>query len=479
MSFVSPEFLVFFVIITTLYFLLPFRWRWLFLLIVSYIFYGYWNPIYTVLMASVTLVSFGSGWWLGHLTNPTRRRVVLSLSLVATFSGLFIFKYLMFFNQSAAALFNAAGWTYPNIALDILLPVGISFYTFQAVGYIIDVYRRDLPVEPHLGMYALYISFFPQLVAGPIERAGNILPQFREQFRFDEARVVEGLRLILWGVFKKVVIADRLALYVNGVYNDANDYAGLPLIVATIFFAFQIYCDFSAYSDIAIGVAKVMGFNLMENFRQPYLSLSVHEFWRRWHISLSSWFRDYLYIPLGGSRVAFGRVLLNLFIVFVVSGLWHGANWTFVIWGALHGVYVVAESLIARWGGRWTLPAVFRWAIMISLVCFAWIFFRANSLDDANYVVANLFNFTTESEGLLDPFSDALFPAEWELAISAALIGVLLLHDWVDARWGLLPTLRRSPLLIRWAWYYGLAFGIALSLWIYVTGTEEFIYFQF
>ena len=238
-----------------------------------------------------------------------------------------------------------------------MLPVGISFYTFQSMAYTIDVYRGVVEPEKHLGIMATFVAFFPQLVAGPIERAPHMLPQFRQRMSFDQARTVEGLRLILWGAFKKIVIADRLAIYVNTVYNAPRHYSGLPLIAATIFFAFQIYCDFSAYSDIAIGAAKILGFDLMENFRQPYFSKSVREFWGRWHISLSTWFRDYLYIPLGGNRVTFTRHLLNLMIVFVVSGLWHGASWTFVIWGALHGLYIVGRNDPAPRNTSFRLPA--------------------------------------------------------------------------------------------------------------------------
>jgi D-alanyl-lipoteichoic acid acyltransferase DltB (MBOAT superfamily) len=479
MSFVSPQFLIFFVIIVTLYFVIPYRRRWVFLLIASYVFYGNWNANYVLLIAFTTAVSYGAARWMGRAQNQSSRKIALILSLIANLSVLFIFKYFNFFNESAAVIFQGFNLDYGISSLEFLLPVGISFYTFQAMAYTIDVYRGDMQPERNPGIYALYIAFFPQLVAGPIERARNMLPQFRQSFNFDEARVVAGLRLILWGVFKKVVIADRLAIYVNEVYSDVDEYSGVVLLIATLFFAIQIYCDFSGYSDIAIGAAQVMGFRLMQNFRQPYLSRSVREFWRRWHISLSTWFRDYVYISLGGNRVSFGRMLVNLLIVFLVSGLWHGAAWTFVIWGALHGGYVVAEVLFSRLKNPPNIPGFIRLIVTFALVCFAWIFFRASSFDDALYVVANLFNFADGLEDFARPFNAGLFPAQWEFTISVALIAILLLTDWLDAKWNFIESLGQIPAVARWTIYYVLAFGISVSLWIYVSGTADFIYFQF
>jgi D-alanyl-lipoteichoic acid acyltransferase DltB (MBOAT superfamily) len=320
-----------------------------------------------------------------------------------------------------------------------------------------------------------------------------MLPQYRRVIHFDDERTVEGLRRILWGFFKKVVIADRLAIYVNAVYNSPQEYSGFPLLVATIFFAFQVYCDFSAYTDIAIGVARIMGFDLMENFRQPFFARSVREFWARWHISLSTWFRDYLYIPLGGSRVPFPRQLLNLFIVFLVSGLWHGASWTFIIWGGLHGLYVVAEALWAHLrqpatgseaaphqasqtiSQRWLHPLQIGGTF--ALVCFAFIFFRANSFSDAAHIVSHLFAFG-QPGGLTDPFVAGLLSSQLEFVLSFGLIGLLLTVDALDARYGLNNLFHLSPTALRWVVYYCVGAAILFS-GLYGSGAQEFIYFQF
>jgi D-alanyl-lipoteichoic acid acyltransferase DltB (MBOAT superfamily) len=338
MLFTSLEFLIFFPIVVALYFGCPYRYRWLLLLAANYYFYAAWKLEYIFLLLASTLISYITAILMVKPENQAKRTGLLVIGLIANLGILFAFKYFNFVNDSLRIAFNQFNLIYNVPMFQALLPVGISFYTFQSLGYTIDVYRGKLEPERHLGRFALFVSFFPQLLAGPIERASNMLPQFYEKFDFDEARVSSGLRLILWGLFKKIVIADRLGLYVNAVYNSPSDWEGWPVFLATYFFAFQIYCDFSGYSDIAIGAARVMGFNLMENFRRPYFAQSPSEFWRRWHISLSSWFRDYLYIPLGGSRVSVPRWYLNLMIVFLVSGLWHGAAWTFVIWGGLHGL---------------------------------------------------------------------------------------------------------------------------------------------
>ena len=337
MLFNSFAFLIFFPIISILYFIIPHKYRWFFLLTASYYFYMNWKPGYALLIFTSTLVTWLCGLMVEKSEIKRNKKVFLILSLLINFGILFVFKYFNFINESVYVLLEKykIRWTIPN--LDILLPVGISFYTFQAVGYTIDVYRGDLKAEKNLGIYALFVSFFPQLVAGPIERAKNLLPQFHEKHFPDPDRINIGLKQMIWGYFIKIVVADRLALYINAVYNNVNAHNGTTLLIATIFFSFQIYCDFAGYSNIAIGAAKIMGFDLMTNFTRPYFSSNIHEFWQRWHISLSTWFRDYLYIPLGGNRVGKFRNYVNILITFVVSGLWHGANWTFVIWGALHG----------------------------------------------------------------------------------------------------------------------------------------------
>jgi alginate O-acetyltransferase complex protein AlgI len=326
----------------------------------------------------------------------SKRKAWLMLSLIVNLGALFLFKYLNFFADSTRAIFEQFNIFYNSPAFNILLPVGISFYTFQTLSYTIDVYRGSMKAEKDYALFALYVSFFPQLVAGPIERATNLLPQLSKFNKFDYQRIASGLRLMLWGMLKKVVVADRLAIYVNQVYNNVDDYSGLPLLFATVFFAFQIYADFSGYSDIAIGGARVMGVDLMTNFKRPYLSRSIKEFWARWHISLSTWFRDYLYIPLGGNRVVKWRWYYNLFITFLISGLWHGANWTFVIWGALHGTYLIAEIFIKNKQFTAEIPFkvkhVFRVVVTFAFVLVSWVFFRANSIQDVGYIMTNVWD---------------------------------------------------------------------------------------
>jgi alginate O-acetyltransferase complex protein AlgI len=477
MSFISFQFAAFFLVTAIIYFAMPPRYRWLVLLAASYLFYALSDARALPLLLLSTVVSFAAGLAIERIPSHRQRRLIVAVSIMFNLLVLLVFKYLNFFAGSVAGLIGQ-GYT----ALEVLLPLGISFYTFQCMAYPVDIYRGTLPAERHFGIFAAYIAFFPKLVAGPIERAAHLLPQFHASVAFDEARVVSALRLILWGVFKKVAIADRLAIYVNAVYAEPERYHGWPMIAAVIFFAFQIYCDFSAYTDIARGIAGILGFDLLENFCQPYLSRSVREFWRRWHMSLSTWFRDYLYIPLGGSRVLFPQILLNLMIVFIVSGLWHGASWTFVVWGALHGGYVVLETIAAR-----ALPpsrlrgftVPLQILLTFTLVCFAWIFFRAPTLDAALYVIAHLFDFTQGTENLMRPFSEALFPQEWEFAIALALLVILIISDWLDARWGIITVIEQRRALVRWVVYYGMALLIAVSLWLTITATQDFIYRQF
>lgn len=490
MLFNSVEFLIFFPVVVTLYFLCPQRYRWVLLLAASYLFYAAWRFDYVLLLLFSTVVDFYAARAMGQVSEQRARRKYLVLSLVVNLGLLFIFKYFNFFNDSVAGLFSLFHIEYQWGGLDVLLPVGISFYTFQSLSYIFDVYRGKLAPEQHLGIFALYVAFFPQLVAGPIERATHMLPQFHFQQFFNEARVNSGLRLMLWGMFKKVVIADRLAVYVNQVYNHPTDYSGWPLLLATYFFAFQIYCDFSGYSDLAIGAARVLGFDLMENFRQPYVAHSVAGFWRRWHISLSTWFRDYLYIPLGGNRVTPWRWYLNLTIVFLVSGLWHGAKWTFVVWGALHAFYILMEIWLGRaalWGLRRAgrdrqslLPDWLKIVLTFHLILFSWIFFRANSLSDALLIVQNLWQLgnVAVTEALFAPWRDAgVVDAGMEMTLAVGLIFVLELIQWFERY---ITTVEYSfignPRWLRWLTYVAMPIAIA-NLGVAID--TPFIYFQF
>lgn len=370
------------------------------LLVASCYFYMYFIPVYILILFVTILIDYGAGILLEDTTDAKRKKFYLGCSIVANVGVLAIFKYYNFFLDN---LNDASGWLSGNPTalryLGIALPIGLSFHTFQAMSYTFEVYYNRQKAERHFGIYALYVMFYPQLVAGPIERPQNVLHQFHEKKYFNYTRVAEGLQMMLWGFFKKIVIADNLSGMVNHAYDDPASQSGLTLLIASYFFAFQIYCDFSGYSDIAIGAARVMGFNLMENFRTPYLAKSIKEFWSRWHISLSTWFRDYLYIPLGGNRVAKWRYIFNLFLVFMISGIWHGANWTYVIWGGLHGLYLVLAIFKDDWCNRKGLTTRLensKWIgftnkmFTFHLALFAWIFFRAVSVSDSFTIIKNI-----------------------------------------------------------------------------------------
>ena len=400
-------------------------------------------------------------------------------SLFTNLGLLFFFKYFNFFGGAINGIFDRFNIFYDIPAYNFLLPVGISFYTFQTLSYTIDIYKRKQEPEYHFGRFALFVSFFPQLVAGPIERSVNLLPQFRKEIDFDYERVKNGVMLMGWGFFKKIVIADRLAEYVNIVYNNPADFEGIPNIIATFFFTFQIYCDFSGYSDIAIGAAMIMGYRLMTNFRRPYFSMNIREFWSRWHISLSTWFRDYVYIPLGGNRVVKWRWYYNLFITFLVSGLWHGANWTFVIWGAIHGFYLIFaiwtekyREGFNRWIGLQKYPALYKFVqvfVTFVLVYVSWIFFRANNVSEALFILKNHFLFGGDQVV-------NLFKIRADFAISFIAIGVLILIDFMEERFELFIRLNKLPRVQKWAM---VAVFVCVLFVFAVWNETDFLYFQF
>jgi D-alanyl-lipoteichoic acid acyltransferase DltB (MBOAT superfamily) len=484
MLFNSLHFLIFFPLVVIGYFLIPKRYRWTLLLAASYYFYMSWKPAYLLLILFSTLVDYFAAIKMEESTQPKRRRLFLWMSLGSNLGLLFLFKYFGFFEQTLHALLGLVDVSYPTSTLDLLLPVGISFYTFQTLSYTIDVYQGRKKAERHLGIFALYVSFFPQLVAGPIERSERLLPQFKDQHitkDFDYQRISSGLQLMAWGLFKKVVIADRLAGYVNEVYGHPEAYAGLSVILATVFFAFQIYCDFSGYSDIAIGAAQVLGFDLMKNFDRPYFAKSIAEFWRRWHISLSTWFRDYVYINMGGNRVVKWRWYYNLMITFLVSGLWHGANWTFVIWGALHGAFLIVSIMTAQirqqithWTrlDRWiSIQKAFQVGVTFTLVCIGWVFFRADTLGDA----LTLLQQATQIKGGGLSIAVAQF-GRAKILFSLLLIGLLTGIHWLHRGKNLRAWFRQKPTYFRWAFYQLLILSILL---FGVFEKQEFIYFQF
>lgn len=400
MSFNSIEFLIFLPIVIVLYWLVPKKVRWVLLLLASYFFYMYWNPMLIVLILFTTLVSYSSGILMDKYKDNKKLKLTLMITtLVVCLGTLFFFKYFNFVAESVTNLINVfSKGDAKGVTLSLILPVGISFYTFQTLSYVIDVYKGKISSEKHLGYYALFVVYFPQLVAGPIERPDVLLPQLKEEHKINSSDLSLGIRIMLVGFIKKVVIADGVALFVESVYGNLPGAFGEGVLIATLLFAIQIYCDFSGYTDIAIGVARLMGIKLSKNFDQPYSSTSVREFWRRWHISLSNWFRDYVYIPLGGSRVKYLKWCFNVLVVFLLSGLWHGANWTFVIWGLLHGLYQIVEKGIDVVKERRgiekkvnTFTIIRNRIITILLVCFAWIFFRANNVNDAFLAIQKLF----------------------------------------------------------------------------------------
>jgi len=478
MLFNSLQFLIFFPVVTGIYFLLPHRFRWIHLLLASCIFYCAFIPVYILILIFTIVIDYFAGILIEGGTGKNKK-AFLTASIIANVGVLAFFKYYNFFIENVDALFQSFNMPLDIPLLSIILPVGLSFHTFQAMSYTIEIYRGNQKAERHFGIYALYVMFYPQLVAGPIERPQNLLHQFKEPHSFSSDNLLSGLRLMLWGFFKKVVIADRLAMYVDTVYDDPGNYHYLNLIIATLFYSIQIYCDFSGYSDIAIGAARTMGFNLMTNFNRPYFATNIREFWNRWHISLSTWFRDYVYVPLGGNRSGIAKMYFNLTVVFLLSGLWHGANWTFIIWGSLHVVYFCFYT-IAKVKLKFNLPKslvlnFISAAFTFSLVSFAWIFFRAQNTTDALIIVEHIFSRFSEVE-----FQPVVFNAAQitrfgitSISISVFIIALMLLAESKFSP--RMDDIHSKPLT-------DLAFcSLSLSLIILfgVFQKASFIYFQF
>ncbi len=475
MNFNSIQFLLFYPIVAVLNFIVPRKYRWIPLLIASYYFYMTWNAKLFFLIVFTTAVSFVSGLLIEK--KPRQKTLWMVISVIASLSVLFFFKYYNFVVGGIGDFFGT------DLTLQLVLPVGISFYTFQTLSYSIDVYRGNIKVEHNFFYYALFVSFFPQLVAGPIERPENLLPQLYAEHKFNWDDLYIGSKRMLAGFFKKIVVADTVAKYVDAVYNNPGKTGGLAIIIATVLFAIQIYCDFSGYTDIAIGCARVMGYRLMQNFNRPYSAESIRDFWSRWHISLTSWFKDYLYIPLGGNRKGRTRQIVNLFIVFLVSGLWHGAEWTFVLWGLLHGIYrIVGELTYKKREKLYALAGIdtacrtiriFRTAVTFVLVCFAWIFFRANNTSELILILKSLF--TT--------FGVTTFASELGLTLSGAVIMILSIVIMVllDRRLTLAKydTPSGARLFGGTSFYLLWAIIFAWLILLASDGSGAFIYFQF
>ena len=487
MLFNSIDFLIFFPIVTGIFLIIPKKFRCLWLLIASYYFYMSWNPKYAVLIAVSTIVTFVSGLLMEKVKIKYGRQLVVALSLTINLAILAIFKYANFALNTLSVITSRLGLGAIDRRLDILLPVGISFYTFQALSYTIDVYRGSIKPEKSIIRYALFVSFFPQLVAGPIERSGNLLSQIqkiKEAKLWDFERIRDGLLLMFWGLFQKLVIADRASILVDEVYKNCQYYGLVEIAIATVLFAFQIYCDFGGYSNIARGAAKVMGFSLMQNFRQPYLAVSIKDFWRRWHISLTSWFTDYLYIPLGGNRK--GRVLkyFNILVVFTVSGLWHGASWHFVAWGVLHAIYQIAgdlkgkleekaaENRMVQTSFSRKLEKIFVTFILVDL---AWVFFAADSLGHVYQIFLQMFTrFQTTSI-----YEIGLSRGNWFMLCFGII--VLMIVDVIHEKGASVFLLvRKQRLWFRWSLYLGLIWCIIMfGIYGAAYDASQFIYFQF
>ncbi len=478
MLFNSIEFAIFLPVVFCLYWFVlnkHLRNQNLLLLISSYIFYGWWDWRFLSLIIFSSFVDYSVGIALSKETNERKRKLLLLISIVVNLGLLGFFKYWNFFIENFSNAFTLFGNTFDSSRLNIILPVGISFYTFQTLSYSIDIYRKKFKATKSILDFFAFVSFFPQLVAGPIERAKNLLPQFYEKKEFDYKKSVDGMRQILWGLFKKVVIADNCAVFVNDIFANSGHYSGSTLLIGAVFFAFQIYCDFSGYSDIAIGTARLFGFNLMRNFAFPYFSRDIAEFWRRWHISLSTWFRDYVYIPLGGSRGNNLVKIRNTFVIFVVSGFWHGANWTFIAWGFINAIYFIPlllfglnrknQDTVAE--GK-LLPGIkesFQIFSTFFITVIAWVFFRSKSISDALVYISRM-------------FSASLFSLpDISSSILNVLILIFVLVEWLqrDKQHALQMDNVRIPKFLRWGLYYVIIMVIAG----FGGSQQDFIYFQF
>lgn len=479
MLFNSLEFAVFFPFVCAAFFISPQKMRVHLLLAASCVFYMAFIPSYILILAVTILIDYVGGILIER-GNARTKRAILCVSILATCAVLFVFKYYDFFWNNYTAISGFFGNSVARPASGIILPIGLSFHTFQSLSYVVEVYRGKQKAERNFFTYATYVMFFPQLVAGPIERPQNLLHQFCEFHDFDYSRVAAGLKRMAWGFFKKLVVADRIALYVNDVYGDPRYHSGPQLLIATVLFAYQIYCDFSGYSDIALGSARVLGFNLMENFDRPYHSSSIGEFWRRWHISLSSWFKDYVYVPLGGSRVGPARWVFNVLVTFGISGLWHGANWTYIIWGLLNGLFLIAGRATQSIRARFCATLGFsesnllrRWIRTLStfiLILAAWIVFRANSIMDAAYIFSHLSFHFDLSDFSTEQFGLRQFP------VILVAIAVLEFGESSFARSLWVEHFAPARIYTRWAGYLAFVFSV-IVLGIY--RSSQFIYFQF
>ena len=482
MQFTSLSYLIFLPLVFILYWLLPSKHRWMLLLTSSAVFYLTWTQVYAVLIVITTLSTYLAGLALDNPKFSKQRKSILLMGILIPLGQLFFFKYAGFFGSIVSDLKALVTGTGLGSMFKLMLPVGISFYTFQTIGYVVDVYKGTMNAEKHLGYYALFVTFFPQLLSGPIARARLLLPQLKKEKTFDYTQATTGLKMMAWGFFKKLVIADYLAITVNQVYDHVQAYTGFALVLATLLFSIQIYCDFSGYTDIAIGTAKLLGIDLMKNFDSPYFSKSIKEFWSRWHISLSTWFREYVYFPLGGNRVKVPSYLLNLFLTFLISGLWHGANWTFILWGAMHGTFMIIEALMDRYfkpksSQHKLFITIFKTIWTFTLVSLAWVLFRANSVEDAFTVYTNLFNGILQFGPYLQSGFKAMRFSDPDLFRLALILPVLFIVDVLNLKKSVIDRIQTKPLILRWSVY--VLFGLLAIMTYTLASSSNFIYFKF
>lgn len=471
MLFNSLEFLLFFPIVTFLFYVLPHKFRWMHLLVASSIFYMFFIPHYILILLATILIDYLAGIWI-EKSSGRKKRLYLIMSIISTCLILFVFKYFNFFNHNVFVLGQYLGFNFSEKIVNLILPIGLSFHTFQSLSYVIEVYRGKQKAEKHFGIYSLYVMFYPQLVTGPIERPQNLLVQLRQKISFDYTNLSHGLRLILFGLFTKMVIADNLGVYVDQIYADPSKFNSYSIVLGILLYSFQIYCDFYGYSTIAVGCAKAMGYNLMDNFKNPYLSKSIGEFWQRWHISLSTWFRDYVYISLGGNRVKIQRWALNILIVFVLSGLWHGANWTFVLWGFAHGLIYLAESIFDKYA-KFKISAgtlvtnlivgikIIKTFLIASLI---WVLFRATDLTQIKAIMQSILH----NRQVVDDFHIDI--KVWILFAFFIVLDILMFNSRFDT-W-----CSKRHVALRWILYAVLIFSVIV---LSSVNNYPFIYFQF
>ena len=477
MLFNSLGYAVFLPIVFIVYWLIPHKYRWIFLLGASYYFYMSWNPKYVILILGTTLLSYLCAIKIEKTDSKKTKKVWMMSALVVLIGLLFVFKYLNFFSASVCEFLGLFSIKLNPFVYKLVLPVGISFYSFQMLSYVIDVYKGTVPAEHNFAIYASFISYFPKLFAGPIERASNLIPQIKSDHKIDPDQIAYGLKLMLWGYFKKMVVSDYISKYVDAVYGNVNGYHGFSFFIASVLFSIQIYCDFSGYSDIAIGTSELFGIHLMTNFRSPYFSKSVKEFWNRWHISLSTWFRDYVYIPLGGNRCSKAKHRMNLFVTLLLSGLWHGANWTFLAWGGVHGLALVAEDVLKKPLAKIhnsKIGGVISWIVTCFFCNLAWVFFRADSISQACFVIRNMFSG-------IGNIGSYVASGIAEMAIPVGYIGVLLIilfiYDLIGMNTDAIKKLNKKSPWIKWPIY------IIMTLIVVFMSQKgepaEFIYLQF